>query len=111
MAGAAAGRPLPGRAEPVATVGGLSPEIRILEGGEPRLLTDLGRIDPGSLESYRAHGGYAALGSRRLRNGERRAQWRATERSRLPTSWAPTRPRSAIGRSRRGTRTSWWKGS
>ncbi|TME29798.1 MAG: hypothetical protein E6I62_09805 [Chloroflexi bacterium] len=61
MAGAAAGRPLPGRAEPVATVGGLSPEIRILEGGEPRLLTDLGRIDPGSLESYRAHGGYAAL--------------------------------------------------
>ena len=61
MAGATAGRPLSGRAEPVATVGGLSPEIRILEGGEPRLLTDLGRIDPGSLESYRAHGGYAAL--------------------------------------------------
>jgi len=45
----------------MATSGGLSPEIRILKGGEPRLLTDLGRIDPESLESYRGHGGYAAL--------------------------------------------------
>ncbi len=41
--------------------GGLSPEIRILDGGEPRLLTDFGRVDPTDLDSYRAHGGYAAL--------------------------------------------------
>jgi NADH:ubiquinone oxidoreductase subunit F (NADH-binding) len=41
--------------------GSLSPEIRILEGGEPRLLTDFGRIDPTNLDSYRAHGGYTAL--------------------------------------------------
>jgi NADH:ubiquinone oxidoreductase subunit F (NADH-binding) len=41
--------------------GGLSPEIRILEGGEPRLLTDFGRVDPASLASYRSHGGYTAL--------------------------------------------------
>lgn len=37
----------------------LSPQIRILPGGEPRLLADLGRIDPTSLASYREHGGYA----------------------------------------------------
>jgi NADH-quinone oxidoreductase subunit F len=41
--------------------GGLSPEIRILDGGEPRLLTDFGRVDPTDLDSYRAHGGYTAL--------------------------------------------------
>lgn len=40
---------------------GLSPQIRILSGGEPRLLTDIGRVDPGSLDSYRQHGGYAGL--------------------------------------------------
>jgi NADH-quinone oxidoreductase subunit F len=40
---------------------GLSPQIRILDGGEPRLLTDIGRIDPTSLASYREHGGYAGL--------------------------------------------------
>lgn len=39
----------------------LSPQIRILSGGEPRLLTEIGRIDPTSLESYRQHGGYAGL--------------------------------------------------
>jgi NADH-quinone oxidoreductase subunit F len=39
----------------------LSPQIRILPGGEPRLLTDIGRVDPTSLASYREHGGYAAL--------------------------------------------------
>jgi NADH-quinone oxidoreductase subunit F len=39
----------------------LSPQIRILSGGEPRLLTAIGRIDPNSLESYRSHGGYAGL--------------------------------------------------
>jgi NADH:ubiquinone oxidoreductase subunit F (NADH-binding) len=47
--------------EPVAAKGDLSPEIRILQGGEPRLLTDIGRIDPTSLDSYRAHAGYGAL--------------------------------------------------
>jgi NADH-quinone oxidoreductase subunit F len=41
--------------------GGLSPEIRILGGGEPRLLTDFGRVDPTDIDSYRAHGGYSAL--------------------------------------------------
>src|SRR5438034_1299475 len=30
-------------------------------GGEALLLTDFGRIDPRSLDSYRAHGGYTAL--------------------------------------------------
>jgi len=39
----------------------LSPQIRILSSGEPRLLTDIGRVDPTSLSSYREHSGYAAL--------------------------------------------------
>ena len=41
--------------------GALSPQIRILSGGEHRLLTDIGRVDPRSLASYRTHGGYAGL--------------------------------------------------
>jgi NADH:ubiquinone oxidoreductase subunit F (NADH-binding) len=41
--------------------GALSPQIRILSSGEPRLLTDIGRVDPDTLASYRDHGGYAAL--------------------------------------------------
>ena len=41
--------------------GTISPQIRILSTGEPRLLTDIGRVDPNSLASYREHGGYAAL--------------------------------------------------
>ncbi len=40
---------------------GLSPQIRILPGGEPRLLTDIGRVDPTSLASAREHGTYGAL--------------------------------------------------
>ncbi|MEO7296540.1 MAG: NADH-ubiquinone oxidoreductase-F iron-sulfur binding region domain-containing protein [Candidatus Limnocylindria bacterium] len=39
----------------------ISPQIRILGGGEHRLLTDIGRVDPASLASYREHGGYAGL--------------------------------------------------
>ena len=39
----------------------ISPQIRILSGGEHRLLTDVGRVDPTSLASYREHGGYAGL--------------------------------------------------
>jgi NADH:ubiquinone oxidoreductase subunit F (NADH-binding) len=39
----------------------LSPQIRILAEGEHRLLTDIGRVDPTSLASYRQHGGYAGL--------------------------------------------------
>ncbi|MGH2401349.1 MAG: complex I 51 kDa subunit family protein [Candidatus Limnocylindria bacterium] len=39
----------------------LSPQIRILPGGEPRVLTDIGRVDPTSLASYREHGGYEGL--------------------------------------------------
>jgi NADH:ubiquinone oxidoreductase subunit F (NADH-binding) len=39
----------------------ISPQIRILSSGEPRLLTDIGRIDPTTLTSYREHSGYAAL--------------------------------------------------
>src|SRR5439155_23504545 len=62
MAGVAARRRPGGRPEAMPTAGGgLSPEIRILDGGEPRLLTDFGRVDPTDLDSYRAHGGYAAL--------------------------------------------------
>ncbi|HJP72015.1 MAG TPA: NADH-quinone oxidoreductase subunit F, partial [Candidatus Limnocylindria bacterium] len=45
----------------MAAVPGLSPQIRILRGGEPRLLTDIGRVDPTSLASYRDHAGYAGL--------------------------------------------------
>lgn len=41
--------------------GTISPRINILATGEPRLLTDVGRIDPTSIASYREHGGYAAL--------------------------------------------------
>jgi NADH-quinone oxidoreductase subunit F len=41
--------------------GAISPQIRILTTGEPRLLTDIGRVDPTSLASYRDHGGYAGL--------------------------------------------------
>jgi NADH-quinone oxidoreductase subunit F len=40
---------------------GLSPQIRILPRGEQRLLANIGRVDPGSLASYREHGGYAGL--------------------------------------------------
>ena len=39
----------------------ISPQIRILPSGEPRLLTDIGRVDPTSLASYREHSGYSAL--------------------------------------------------
>ena len=39
----------------------ISPQIRILAGGERRVLTDIGRVDPTSLGSYREHGGYAGL--------------------------------------------------
>ena len=39
----------------------ISPQIRILSSGEPRLLTGIGRVDPASLTSYREHSGYAAL--------------------------------------------------
>ncbi|MDQ6682986.1 MAG: NADH-quinone oxidoreductase subunit F, partial [Chloroflexota bacterium] len=41
--------------------GDLSPQISILSGGEHRLLTDIGRVDPSSLASYVEHGGYAGL--------------------------------------------------
>ena len=44
--------------EPVA---GLSPQIRMLRGGEPRLLAGIGVIDPTSLTSARQHGAYAGL--------------------------------------------------
>jgi NADH-quinone oxidoreductase subunit F len=40
---------------------GLSPQIHILSGGEHRLLAGIGRVDPGSLGSYRDQGGYAGL--------------------------------------------------
>ncbi|MGZ8564118.1 MAG: complex I 51 kDa subunit family protein [Candidatus Limnocylindria bacterium] len=39
----------------------ITPQIRILPGGEHRILTDIGRVDPGSLASYREAGGYAGL--------------------------------------------------
>ncbi len=39
----------------------ISPQIRLLPGGERRVLTDIGRVDPTSLGSFREHGGYAGL--------------------------------------------------
>ena len=39
----------------------VSPLIHLIDGGERRLLADFGRVDPASLESYRAHGGYDGL--------------------------------------------------
>ena len=44
--------------EPVA---GLSPQIRILPGGEQRLLADIGAVDPTSLASAQKRGAYAGL--------------------------------------------------
>ena len=43
------------------TAEGLSPQIRILAGGEQRLLSGIGHVDPGDIGSYREHGGYAGL--------------------------------------------------
>jgi NADH:ubiquinone oxidoreductase subunit F (NADH-binding) len=43
------------------TIEGLSPQIRILSGGEQRLLAGIGHVDPGDISSYRDHGGYAGL--------------------------------------------------
>ncbi len=40
---------------------GLSPQIRVLSGGEHRVLAGIGHVDPGSLDGYREHGGYAGL--------------------------------------------------
>jgi NADH:ubiquinone oxidoreductase subunit F (NADH-binding) len=39
----------------------LSPQIRILPGGEPRLLKGIGTLDPSSLAAYRKAGGYRGL--------------------------------------------------
>ena len=39
----------------------LSPQIRILAGAQHRLLNDVGKVDPGSLASFRDHGGYRGL--------------------------------------------------
>ena len=39
----------------------ISPQIRILPGGEHRLLTEIGRIDPGSIASFREVGGYGGF--------------------------------------------------
>lgn len=40
---------------------GLSPQIRILAGGEPRLLGSIGHVDPTTIDDYREHGGYGGL--------------------------------------------------
>ena len=40
---------------------GLSPQIRVLTGGEHRVLAGVGHVDPGSIAAYREHGGYAGL--------------------------------------------------
>jgi NADH-quinone oxidoreductase subunit F len=40
---------------------GLSSQIRILPGGEQRLLAEIGVVDPGSLASYQKAGGYGGL--------------------------------------------------
>jgi NADH:ubiquinone oxidoreductase subunit F (NADH-binding) len=41
--------------------GAISPQIRILGAGERRVLTDIGRVDPSSIASYREHGGHEGL--------------------------------------------------
>jgi NADH-quinone oxidoreductase subunit F len=41
----------------------LSPQIRILPGGQQRLLKGIGKLDPGSLAAYRKAGGYKGLTS------------------------------------------------
>jgi NADH:ubiquinone oxidoreductase subunit F (NADH-binding) len=40
---------------------GLSPQIRVLPGGEHRVLAGVGHVDPSSIDAYREHGGYAGL--------------------------------------------------
>ena len=40
---------------------GLSPQIRILPGGSPRLLAGIEKLDPASLAAYRKAGGYRGL--------------------------------------------------
>jgi NADH:ubiquinone oxidoreductase subunit F (NADH-binding) len=40
---------------------GLSPQIRVLPDGEHRVLAGVGHLDPGSIDAYREHGGYAGL--------------------------------------------------
>jgi NADH-quinone oxidoreductase subunit F len=45
----------------MASANAVSPQIRLIPGGERRLLADFGRVAPGSLASYREHGGYAGL--------------------------------------------------
>lgn len=39
----------------------LSPQIRILPGGEQRLLGSISHVDPATITSYREHGGYGGL--------------------------------------------------
>ncbi|MGH9266888.1 MAG: SLBB domain-containing protein, partial [Acidimicrobiales bacterium] len=39
----------------------LSPQIRILAGGQQRVLTGIGKLDPGSIDAYRKAGGYRGL--------------------------------------------------
>jgi NADH:ubiquinone oxidoreductase subunit F (NADH-binding) len=115
---------------------GLSPQIRVLPGGERRLLAEIDHIDPTSLTSYREHGGYTGLdhavthrspeeviaeieaAGLRGRGGagfptaaKPRAARRATARSSWPTSWVQTRPRSGTAPWRRRTRTRSSRGS
>ncbi len=58
----AAASPRPGVRPSGTRVGALSaPQTLDARRGKLRLLARVGRVDPGSLEHYRAHGGYAAL--------------------------------------------------
>ncbi len=113
----------------------LSPQIRILAGGEHRILTDIGRVDPiepgqlprpRRLRRPRARHHEAVAGGDDRRDRGRRPPWswrlrlpdrrqvargprnggRPQDRGRQPDG-APTRARSAIARWPRATRTSW----
>ena len=88
---------------------GLSPQIRILPGGDQRLLAEIGVVDPTSLDSYRKAGGYAGLKRAIEKLGPEgtideiadrrpaRPGWRRL--SRPPTSGAPPGPPRATARS------------
>ena len=45
----------------MANESGISAQIRILPGGEHRLLADIGTVDPNSLASYTEHDGYSGM--------------------------------------------------
>ena len=79
---------------------GLSPQIRILPGGDQRLLAEIGIVDPTSLDSYRKAGGYAGLARAVRKLGPEGTIDEVTAAIRPPTSGAPHAQPRATAR--------WW---